>query len=64
LSKTPFEGATTVIDAAVNPKHHGSRDCYFADLKEIQPSNDAKLVHLTIERHFLSVHDQYEWILI
>ncbi|XP_056014761.1 dehydrogenase/reductase SDR family member on chromosome X-like isoform X2 [Ostrea edulis] len=41
LSKTPFEGATTVINAAVNPKYHRSRDCYFVDLKETEPSNDA-----------------------
>lgn len=35
-----------MINAAVNPKYHRSRDCYFVDLKETEPSNDAKLVFI------------------
>ncbi|XP_061177286.1 retinol dehydrogenase 14-like [Saccostrea echinata] len=41
-TKTPFEGAKTLITAAINPKFKDTRDAYFIDMKITQANSLAR----------------------
>ncbi|XP_056014768.1 retinol dehydrogenase 14-like isoform X2 [Ostrea edulis] len=42
VTKTPFEGAKTLITAAVNPQFKDTRDAYFVNMKLRQPNRLAR----------------------
>lgn len=42
MTKSPFEGAKTLIDAAINPDFKDTRDAYYVDMRIKQANSLAR----------------------